>query len=152
MARVGRKPKSAHQRALEGSGPARRVVSDTIICDVSAEMPDCVADDPVAAEAWQRLVDVAPAGLLCALDEALLTVYAESMSLRQRMLADITTNGILGKRGGKNPSLSTLKSANDAVLRCLNMMGLAPVDRSRLDIPKPPAAPSKFGDLLKQRV
>ena len=147
----GRSRRVPIQRALEGSGPARRAVPDApVVCDVPPEMPASVADDPLAAAAWDQLIAVAPAGLLCALDVALLSVYAQSVALAQRAQDDIAANGLSGKRGGKNPSLSVLKSANDMVLRAVSMMGLAPVDRSRLNLQTQPA-PSKFGDLLAQR-
>ena len=116
------------------------------------EMPPHVQDDPVACEAWTRIVAVMSPGTFTAPDEALLEVYSVGMSLMSRALEEISSAPLGGVRGGKSPALLVLRQATAQVSQALDRLGITRQERARLAAPNGLGDPrtSKFGDLLGQ--
>jgi phage terminase small subunit len=114
-------------------------------------MPDIVSDDPIAADAWARLVAVMAPGTFTAADEALLTIYATGVALMYRAQAELTAGPLGGARGGKSPALLVLRQATAQVAQATDRLGLNRQERQRLAAPKGGGGDprnSKFGDLI----
>lgn len=146
----GRPPKPTHLRLLEGN-PSKRPLPELEPTVSGCAMKSAlVAQDEVASSAWDDLVGAMPPGFFTAADSAALEQYALAWSLFDKAQREISQHGLViaihgqdeetgklvFKRSIANPAIRIWKMASEALIKLTDRLGLSPVARARLHIPR----------------
>jgi hypothetical protein len=119
--------------------------------DLRGRAPPSWADKPMR-EAFRRIVEAAPVGLLRSIDYDLVTALAEAIT-RLELAARAQRRGrrVASSKPGPNQTpldpaalwrlTRDVREAGADILRYATALGLPPLQRSRLSVPAAPSAP-----------
>lgn len=154
MATRGQKPIPTALHALRGTYSATRHGRDRAgepvpEGDLAAEAPEWMT--PGQRECWAYAMAHAPAGLLKAIDRAMLAVWVEAedrhrtaMQQQARLDAGSSLPLLTKGRDGQpiaSPYLRIIRQASETMLRAAVELGFSPAARPRLAPGQPPARP-----------
>lgn len=88
---------------------------------------------------WDQVCRLLPAGIAAAGDTMLVVQLCEALYVQRQAWIQIVSDGIETEdkaHGGdkrRSPAVITWRQAADAARQCMNMLGMSPVSRSRLE-------------------
>lgn len=137
MARVGRKPKTAAQKLLEGNPGKRRIKPDLPAATGVPPMPERLMVDPVAVAKWQEFVPIlVDLGTLTQADGEALATLCEVYSAAQACLLELRATGPVMRTdlGGvkPNPAGPLYRGLVSLQTSLMGEFGLTPTSRTRL--------------------
>lgn len=137
MARVGRKPKTAAQKLLEGNPGKRRIKPDLPAATGVPPMPERLMVDPVAVAKWQEFVPIlTDLGTLTQADGEALATLCEVYSAAQSCLLELRATGPVMRTdlGGvkPNPAGPLYRGLVSLQTSLMGEFGLTPTSRTRL--------------------
>ncbi len=100
------------------------------------EMPADLA--PELARYWLLIVELAPAGIVASHDAQVVLQLCQAMHVRDQAYQRVLSGGIEvadsahGDEPRRNPAIITWRQAADMCTSLMNLLGLSPVSRSRL--------------------
>lgn len=101
-------------------------------------IPDQIADDPIAARCWARLVRLFNASkVLASTDADQLAIYCSVFSTWIRAREEVEEKGLMvpGQSGWKaNPMLAVVRACETQMGRILGQFGMTPASRSALNM------------------
>ena len=137
MARVGRKPKTAAQKLLDGNPGKRAIRPDLPAPPGAPPMPERLMVDPVAVAKWQEFVPIlTDLGTLTQADGEARATLCEVYSAAQSCLLELRATGPVMRTdlGGvkPNPAGPLYRGLVSLQASLMGEFGLTPTSRTRL--------------------
>ena len=137
---VGRKPRPAHLRVLDGSAGSakhrKRVLAEPKAPGRLHEPPDWLTDQQ--REGWRYAIEHAPPGLLKPIDRGVLVTWVVAEDAHRQAatrLAEPGADGLLARTGNgtlvPSPLLGILNRQALIMLKAAGELGFSPVARAR---------------------
>lgn len=153
MGKRGPKPKPTPLKILDGTRKDRVNSAEPKSPPGRPDPPPAVTADPVATEAWNRLLPLLEEmGVLSPIDGGALAVYCTAYSRWAEACEDIRLTGsvVATDNGGRvNPYVRVAQEASATMLRVAAEFGGTPSSRSAIRTDKARVDP--FEDFLKKK-